>query len=164
MVQSTQAEMHHGLPGAKPADSLFAGRLRIVASLLLTGAALLVGCGAGPVTATTTNATFSISPGSAVIDTSCTGCNALNAHASPVHQFSATLAGGGAAPVSWTISGGDPSSGPGKINDLGQYTPPSFLTGDQVEVQVTATLKSNPALRAIFLPDTDSRFPATAQS
>ncbi|MGC2616707.1 MAG: hypothetical protein WA354_21925 [Terracidiphilus sp.] len=117
-------------------------------SVMLSGAALLAGCGAGPGTGASANASFSVSPGSAVIDTSCTGCNALNAHASPVHQFSATLAAGGAAPVSWTISGGDPSSGPGKINDLGQYTPPSFLTADQVEVQVTATLKSNPTLRA----------------
>ncbi len=91
---------------------------------------------------------FSISPGSAVVDTSCTGCNALNAHARPVHQFSATLAAGSPASVTWTLSGGDPASGPGKINDQGQYTPPAYLTSDGAEVQITATLKSDPTLRA----------------
>ncbi len=65
-----------------------------------------------------------------------------------MHQFSATLPGGGAAPVTWTASGGDPASGPGKINDQGQYTPPAYLTNDRAEVQITATLKSDPTLRA----------------
>jgi hypothetical protein len=89
-----------------------------------------------------------ISPGSTRIDTSCTGCNALNAHASPVHQFSATIASGSEAPVSWTVRGGDPATGPGKISDLGQYSPPAYLTSDRAEVQITATLKSDPTLRA----------------
>jgi hypothetical protein len=114
-------------------------------------AALLAGCGAGPVTATSSNSGFSISPGSAHIDTSCTGCNALNAHGAPVHQFAATLADGGTAPVNWSVSGGDPASGPGKINDQGQYTPPGYLSSDRVEVLVTATLKSQPSLRATSL-------------
>ncbi len=65
-------------------------RLRTLSALLLAIAAVLAGCGAGPVTATSAKAAFSVSPGSAVIDTSCTGCNALDAHARPVHQFSAT--------------------------------------------------------------------------
>jgi hypothetical protein len=103
------------------------------------------------VTATTSNLVFSISPGSALIDTSCTGCNALNSHAAPVHQFTATLVGGGAAPVTWSVSGGDPASGPGRINDQGQYTPPGFLSSDRAEVLVTATLKSQPGLRATSL-------------
>jgi hypothetical protein len=103
------------------------------------------------VTATTSNAAFSISPGSALIDTSCTGCNALNAHASPVHQFTATLANGGAAAVIWSLSGGDPTSGPGKINDQGQYTPPGYLSSNLATVLVTATLKSQPGLRATSL-------------
>ncbi|HMG87278.1 MAG TPA: hypothetical protein VK574_16215 [Terracidiphilus sp.] len=99
-------------------------------------------------TATTSNMAFSISPGTAFIDTSCTGCNVLNAHAAPVHQFTATLVGGGAAPVAWSVSGGDPASGPGKINEQGQYTPPGYLSSDRAEVLVTATLKSQPGLRA----------------
>ena len=102
-------------------------------------------------TATTSNVVFSISPGSALIDTSCTGCNALNSHAAPVHQFTATLVGGGAAPVTWSVSGGDPASGPGRINEQGQYTPPGYLSSDRAEVLVTATLKSDPGLRATSL-------------
>ncbi len=99
-------------------------------------------------TATSSNAVFSISPASTIIDTSCTGCNALNAHAAPVHQFKTTQVDGGAAAVTWSVSGGDPASGPGKINDQGQYTPPGFLSSDRAEVLVTATLKSQPGLRA----------------
>ncbi|MGA8088835.1 MAG: hypothetical protein WCA10_16255 [Terracidiphilus sp.] len=102
-------------------------------------------------TATASNSAFSISPGSTLIDTSCTGCNALNTHAAPIHQFTATLTGGGAAPVTWSVSGGDPASGPGRINDRGQYTPPGYLSSDRVEVLVTATLKSQPSLRATSL-------------
>jgi hypothetical protein len=125
--------------------------LRIISGLLCIGAAFLAGCGAGRVTATASNAAFSVSPASTIIDTSCTGCNALNAHAAPVHRFTATLVGGGAAPVTWSVSGGDPASGPGKINDQGQYTPPGFLSSDRAEVLVTATLKSQPGLRATSL-------------
>ncbi len=121
---------------------------RFSSLLLMAGLALIAGCGAGPVTARSTNLAFSVSPGSAVIDTSCTSCNALNVHASPVQQFSATLAGGATASVIWTVDGGDPASGPGKINDLGQYTPPAYLTTDRAEVQITATLKSDAAQRA----------------
>ncbi len=119
--------------------------------LLISGLTLLAGCGAGPVTANSANSAFSVSPGAARIDTSCTGCNALNAHASPVDQFSATLTAGGAAPVTWAVGGGDPVSGPGKINDQGQYTPPAYLTSDRAQVQITATLKSDPTLRATSL-------------
>jgi hypothetical protein len=103
------------------------------------------------VTASTSNVAFSISPGSSLIDTSCTGCNALNSHAVPVHQFTATLVGGGAAPVAWSVSGGDQASGPGKINDQGQYTPPGYLSSDRADVLVTATLKTQPGLRATSL-------------
>ncbi len=126
--------------------------LRIISALSCAGAAFLAGCGAGgPVTASTSNAAFSVSPGSAHIDTSCTGCNALNAHAAPVHQFTATSADGGAASVTWSLRGGDPVAGPGKINDRGQYTPPSYLSSDRAQVQVTATSKSQPSLRATSL-------------
>jgi hypothetical protein len=150
--QSTQAVRKQGYPGVWPAPSRDASRiLRILYAFLLTGAALLAGCGAGPVTANSVNSAFSVSPGAASIDTSCTGCNALNAHSSPVHQFFATLTAGGAAPVAWTVSGGDPASGPGRINDQGQYTPPGYLTSDRAQVRVTATLKSDPTLRATSL-------------
>jgi hypothetical protein len=117
--------------------------------LLLAPALLAIaGCGNGPVTATSLNAALSVIPHIGSIDTNCTGCNATNAQGTPVQQFTVTLAGGGAAEVVWSVSGGDAVSGPGSINQSGQYTPPSYLTADHAEVVVTATLAANPSLRA----------------
>jgi hypothetical protein len=124
---------------------------KLIAVFLLSGVAFLAGCGAGPVTASPTNAAFSISPGTIHIDTNCGGCNALNAHAGPVHQFSATLTSGSAAPVMWYVNGGDPASGPGQITAEGQYTPPNYLSSDRAQVMVTAALKSDPSIRATSL-------------
>jgi hypothetical protein len=121
---------------------------------LLLAPALLVlaGCGNSMVTATPANSAFSVSPRMGVIDTNCTGCNATGAQggtqSNSVQQFTATLAGGGAAEVVWSVSGGDAVSGPGSINQSGQYTPPSYLTADHAEVVVTATLAANPSLHA----------------
>lgn len=56
------------------------------------------------------------------------------------------FATGGAAPVVWSVSGGDPIAGPGAISDDGQYAPPSYLTSDRALVVVTASLKLNPTL------------------
>jgi hypothetical protein len=109
---------------------------------------MLAGCGAAPVRATAANSAFSISPDSALIDTNCTGCNARNRHGSLAHQFTAFLANGSPAPVNWSVSGGDRAAGPGSISPTGQYTPPPYLTSDRAEVLVTASLKSNPAVRA----------------
>jgi len=103
---------------------------------------VLAGCGGGGVTANSSNGTFSIAPGSATLDTNCTGCNAANSSGASVEQFSATLASGGAAAVTWKVSGGDANSGPGAITSSGQYTPPSYLTADSVSVTVSATLNS----------------------
>jgi hypothetical protein len=117
--------------------------------MLLAPALLFAaGCGSGLVTATSANSAFSVSPRTSVIDTNCTGCNAANAQGGSVHQFTATLAGGSAAEVVWSVSGGDAVSGPGSINQSGQYTPPSYLTADRAEVLVTATLAASPSLRA----------------
>ncbi|HKD61740.1 MAG TPA: hypothetical protein VKB47_14855 [Terracidiphilus sp.] len=114
--------------------------------LLLASVAVLAGCGAGSsARATSANP---ISPASAVIDTNCTGCNAVNSHGSLVHQFSAVLSAGGPTDVTWSVSGGDPTSGPGKISASGQYTPPSYLTSNRAEVVVTAVLKSDPTVSA----------------
>ena len=118
----------------------------MAAVFLLAGAAVLAGCGGGPVQATSP---YSISPGSAVLDTNCTGCNAVNSHGSAVHQFSAMLGGvGGASDVTWSVGGGDPTAGPGTISASGQYAPPSYLTADHAEVLVTAELKSDPTVSA----------------
>lgn len=92
--------------------------------------------------------TLSISSRIALIDTNCTGCNTSRAHGGPVHQFFATLANGSPAAVTWSVSGGDSVSGPGKINSEGQYTPPGFLTTDRVQVLITASLKNDPTVRS----------------
>jgi hypothetical protein len=109
---------------------------------------LLAGCGGGTATAGSSNGTFSLAPGAASIDTNCTGCNATNSSGSAVEQFSATLSGGGAAAVTWKVSGGDANSGAGSITSAGQYMPPSYLTADSVAVTVTATLTSNTSMTA----------------
>ncbi len=109
---------------------------------LLLGPALLVlaGCATGGVSAVSTNPTFSIAPGTPSIDTNCTGCNGTSAQGSAAEQFTATLPGGEPAGVTWSVSGGDPNSGPGTITAAGVYTPPSYLTADRVQVLVTATM------------------------
>ena len=133
-----------------PLSPRFRG-LNVVLVALLTGVGLLAGCGAGPVTASSGNAAISISPGSTSIDTNCTGCNSLNAHNSPVHRFSATLNRGTVGSVIWSVSGGDPASGPGRITSEGQYTPPNYLSSERAEVRVTAALKSDPSIRTTSL-------------
>ena len=119
--------------------------------MLLAPALLLAaGCSAGHVTADPSNSTFSISPGAGSIDTNCTGCNAANAQGAAVEQFTATLTDGGAANVTWSVSGGDANSGPGSITSTGQYIPPPYLTGDRAQVLVTATLNAGTAATALL--------------
>lgn len=89
-----------------------------------------------------------VTPGDAAIDTGCTGCNAHTAQGVAVEQFSVRFPPGLSGPVDWSIAGGDPVSGPGLISKSGKYTPPSYLTADSVNVRVTATLHSNPAVSA----------------
>jgi hypothetical protein len=105
----------------------------------------MAGCGGGgSASASSSNPTLSISPGTGSIDTNCTGCNATNSSGTPVEQFSAALSNGNAASVTWTVSGGDATTGAGTISkSTGQYTPPSYLTADSVQVTVTATLTSS---------------------
>jgi hypothetical protein len=126
------------------------GRLspRLLALFVLPISFLAAGCSLGRVAATPSNSTFSITPGTAALDTNCTGCNATTHQGSAVHQFAATLAAGGPAAVTWSVLGGDATSGPGKITPSGQYTPPSYITADSVQVLVTATLTANPAVAA----------------
>lgn len=109
---------------------------------------VLAGCGATAVTADPSNPSFSLSPGSASIDTNCTGCNAKDARGAAAHQFTARLAGGDAAAVTWSVSGGDASAGAGTIDAAGEYTPPNYLTGDRADVVVTARLASDPSVAA----------------
>jgi hypothetical protein len=122
----------------------FRNFLTLLAPVLL----LAAGCGGGLRGANSTNSAFSVTPRAGSIDTNCAGCNAANAQGASVHQFAATLANGSPAEVTWSVSGGDATSGPGSITASGQYTPPSYLTADHAEVVVTATLTADPSLRA----------------
>ena len=124
--------------------------LRFLGILLAPVLLALAGCSAGQVTAGPSNSTFSISPGTGTIDTNCTGCNATSPQGTPVEQFTATLTSGGAANVTWSVTGGDANSGPGSITPAGQYTPPPYLTADRVPVVVTATLNSSTAATALL--------------
>ena len=67
-------------------------------------------------------------------------------------QFTARLASGAPAAVKWTIAGGqnDASLGQGTISANGTYTPPPLLSRDQVQVQVMATSRNDPALTATY--------------
>ena len=122
---------------------------KMLSAVLCVGLAGLAGCGGDrTLAANAANATFALSPDVSIIDTNCTGCNGTNAHGAAVHQFKATLTNGGPAAVKWSLSGGDAIAGTGSISTTGQYTPPSFLSADQVEVFVTATLIADPAIRA----------------
>ena len=119
------------------------GRVRLKAFALLTAPLilLLAGCGMGGVSANSGAVSFSLSPGVSAIDTNCTGCNSTNALGRSVHRFTTTLPDPNAE-VSWSVSGGDAVSGPGTISSAGEYTPPSYLTADRVQVVVTASLKT----------------------
>jgi len=98
---------------------------------------LLAGCG-GSVSGGGSGGTLSVSPGTATIDTNCTGSNATS-NSGVYEQFTATFSGGGSASVTWTVSGGDSYYGPGSITSAGQYSPPFALVADNVKVTVTAT-------------------------
>ncbi len=121
--------------------------VRVLAIAVFPALLVLAGCG-GAVSGNSLIGTFSVSPNTAAIDTNCTGCNATNSSGTAVEQFSATLSGGGSAGVTWSLSGGDANSGPGTITADGQYTPPSYLTADSVQVTVTAALTSSQSTQA----------------
>ncbi len=123
--------------------------LRLLVAGLAPAALALAGCGGGTVSGGSNNTTLGVSPGTATIDTNCTGCNGTSSSTGGVYeQFSAVLASGGAATVKWSVSGGDTLAGAGTINSSGQYTPPSYLTANTVQVTVTATLMSSSSVSA----------------
>jgi len=109
-------------------------------ALLAPALILLAGCSGGSISANLAGSSFSLSPAAASIDTNCTGCNATNALGRSVHRFATTLSN--SREVTWKVNGGDAVSGPGTITRTGEYTPPSYLTADRVEVVVTATYAS----------------------
>jgi hypothetical protein len=74
----------------------------------------------------------------------------VTAQGKSAEQFSATLANGSPATVTWSVSGGDANSGPGTINADGQYVPPSYLTADRVQVVVTATFNASTVATSVL--------------
>ena len=123
---------------------------RVLASLIVPFLLVIAGCAGGGVIAGPSKNSFSISPGTVSIDTNCTGCNATGAQGKPVEQFTATLPDGSRAPVTWSVSGGDPNSGPGIITSSGQFTPPPYLTTENSQPVVTATLNSTTSASALL--------------
>ena len=104
----------------------------------------LAGCGVAGVAADSGRGALAVSPGAAAVDTNCTGCNAVDAHGNTVLQLKARGVLDSAASVTWSVAGGDPAAGPGSIDAAGRYTPPTYLTKDVVQVQVTAASAVNP--------------------
>ena len=122
-----------------------------LAALLLPGALLaLAGCAGGVVTADPGGTSFSVTPGTSVIDTNCTGCNVISKHGAPVQQFRTSLPADEMTGVTWSVSGGDARSGAGTISTSGEYAPPSYLTADRVQVVVTATLSSGTTATSVL--------------
>lgn len=140
----------HGACRCRATRGFGTAYFRLLPLILVSIVAVLAGCGAGGANITRADSAFSTYPATAVIDTNCTGCNSVNARGTAVHQFSASISGG-AAPVTWSVGGGDPASGPGTINAAGEYTPPSYLTADRAQVRVTAALKDDPSVRSTSL-------------
>jgi len=116
--------------------------------LWLAALGTLAGCGGRAVVLRPSNAVFAITPGDTEIDTNCVGCNSTDVRGGAVERFRATLYKGGAADVVWSVSGGDANAGAGTITEDGVYTPPAFLTADQVQVAVRAALKADPMVEA----------------
>ena len=146
MVRRPQTATNRLQPQPKPyglraAQTKWA--VRVGAFFLFPALLVIAGCANGIVNATPSNGSFTISPGAGSIDTNCTGCNGANSKGTSVERFKASLPNGEPADVSWSVAGGDAASGAGSINAAGQYTPPSYLTSDRVQVVVTATLASN---------------------
>ncbi len=153
-AQSTEGRKRRSKCSSARTLTRFAVRALVIAALPAIFA--LAGCGAGTLAAsspggnsgTSSSGGFSISPGTVTIDTNCTGCNGTGNSGTSVEQFSASLTAGGAAGVTWSVSGGDATAGAGSISSTGQYTPPAYLTADSVNVTVTATLTSNTSDKA----------------
>jgi hypothetical protein len=112
--------------------------LSVATPLLLL---LVAGCGAVTAPAGSSPGGLVISAEKAAIDTTTT------------NQLSARLASGASASVTWAIVGGQnaASLGQGTISTNGLYTPPPLLSRDQVQVQVTAASKLDPAATASYL-------------
>jgi hypothetical protein len=124
--------------GSRPAGSRSAARraAALAAPMLLA----VAGCAGGlsRYVPSPANAVFSLSPSARAITT--------NGQA----RIKALTASGGAAAVGWSVVGGqnDGSLGQGSIDADGNYTPPSALAQDSIQVEIQAQLKSDPTKTA----------------
>lgn len=148
LLESSETETHRTSGQRRSGRTPLRVLLRAMAAIALPAMLAVAGCSGGSTSLATSSASvssggLSISPGTLAIDTNCTGCNDAS---SGYQQFSATTSTGGAASVTWSVSGGDSHSKAGSISSTGQYTPPSYLTADSVTVTVTATSTSNPSV------------------
>jgi hypothetical protein len=119
-------------------------RLRSYLFFVAPLALAVAGCGGGGSNSSSSNAGLTVSPGTASIDTNCTGCNASDSSGNPVEQFTAKTSSGGTATVDWKVT--SPADNGGSIDSTtGQYTPPAYLTADTETVTITATSASTPS-------------------
>ena len=84
------------------------------------------------------NAIFSVTPSARTINTN------------GQLQMKALTASGTPAAVKWSVVGGenDPALGEGTIDGNGNYTPPSALTQDSIQVEIQAQLHNDPTRTA----------------
>lgn len=104
-------------------------------------ALVLSGCGGATLTL---HPMLILTPGSAQMDTNCTGCNRATPTGQIVEQFFARMNDDSPAEVKWSVNG----KHPGAMTPDGLYTPPNFLTADAETVTVTATLLRDPSVTA----------------
>ncbi len=118
-------------------SQLALNRIAALAAPLLL---IVVGCGgvASKYVPSPVNAIFSVTPSSRTINTN-----------SQI-QMKALTPSGAPTAVKWSVIGGenDPALGQGAIDANGNYTPPSALTHDSIQVEIQAQLRSDPTRTA----------------
>jgi hypothetical protein len=114
--------------------------LKRTAALAAPMLLVIAGCGgvASKYVPSPVNAIFSVTPSARTINTN------------GQLQMKAQTASGASAAVKWTVVGGenDPALGQGAIDANGNYTPPSALTHDSIQVEIQAQLHSDPTTTA----------------
>jgi hypothetical protein len=116
----------------------FGLRLLSLAAPLM--ALLVAGCGA-------MNAPVNASPGTLVISAEKSTLDTTG-----TDKLSAKLPSGASTGVKWSIAAGqnNPALGQGTISANGTYSPPPLLSRDQVQIQVMATSRSDPAATTTY--------------
>lgn len=144
MLQAVQDTKERPIPrGRRRSGAVRLRRLQFCLLFLAPLALAVAGCGGGS-SSSSSNNSLTVSPGTASIDTNCTGCNATDSSGNPVEQFTAKTSSGGTATVTWAVT--SPAKDGGSIDSsTGQYTPPGYLTADTETVTISATSTSSPS-------------------